>query len=152
MDAALRRRVIAVGLLVGFLLNLTGWLGNNFMLGGLWQDLQMTDAYRPWRDSPWRDLLSLLPDFIYGWGIAWLCAAMRPTFRSWVTCALASGAFVALMGGVTTYFAIANSALVPWRLAFASFALVILTKMPFALLAGRLLEPRSPGAERPPQP
>jgi hypothetical protein len=47
---------------------------------------------------------------------------------------------VSLVGGVTTYFAVANSGFVTWPLAFASFVLVLATKLPLAYLAGRLLE------------
>lgn len=57
--------------------------------------------------------------------------------------ASAAGLFVAAMGGLTTYFAIANSGFIPWPLALASFALVLATKLPLALLAGRLLEPQA---------
>jgi hypothetical protein len=134
-------RVIGVGLLVGFLLNLTGWVGNNVLLGDMWRAVTIPDGYAAWRDSPWRDFFSLLPDFLYGLAIAWLCVAARSTFSGWITCALAAGILVALVGGVTTYFAIANSGFIPWTLAAASFVLVLATKLPLALLAGRLLEP-----------
>ncbi len=136
-------RLVGVGLLVGFLLNLTGWLGNNLLLGGMWRSVAIPDAYVAWRESLWRHAFSFLPDFVYGLGIAWLYVASRSWFKNWSTCALSAGLFVAAIGGLTTYFAIANSGFIPWPLALASFALVLATKLPLALLAGRLLEPQA---------
>ncbi len=134
-------QVLRIGLLVGFLLNLTGWLGNNFLLGSMWRQLQVADAGAEWRASIWRDVFSFAPDFVYGFAIAWLYVALRPRFEHWQSAALTAGLFVAITGGIVTYFAIANSGFISWTLAFASFALVLATKLPLALLAGRLLEP-----------
>jgi hypothetical protein len=134
-------RVALVGLFVGFLLNLTGWLGNNFVLGAMWRAVGDSVAPVAWRESPWKDVFSLVPDFFYGLAIAWLCIRLRPSSSSWVSPSLQAGIYVSLVGGITTYFAIANSGFIPWLLAFASFALVLGTKLPLALLAGWLLEP-----------
>jgi hypothetical protein len=140
--------VLAVGLLIGFLLNLTGWIGNNFLLGGLWGDVGASLSSVPWRDSIWRDVFSFAPDYLYGVAIAWLCVAIRPRYARAVAASLTAGLFVSLVGGITTYFAIANSGFIPWRLALLSFLLVLATKLPFAVLAGRLLEPRATILER----
>ena len=133
-------RICRVGLLVGFLLNLTGWLGNNFLLGSLWSTVGESLAQAPWRDSIWRDVFSFAPDFLYGLAIAWLFVALRDRYSTVLAASLRAGLFVSLVGGVTTYFAIANSGFVPWRLALASFLLVLATKLPLAVLAGRMLE------------
>jgi hypothetical protein len=133
-------RIGIVGLLVGFLLNLTGWLGNNFLLGSLWSTVGEPVAHVPWRDSIWRDVFSFAPDFLYGLAIAWLFIALRERYSTALAASLRAGLFVSLVGGVTTYFAIANSGFVPWRLALASFLLVLATKLPLAVLAGRMLE------------
>lgn len=135
------RRMLGVGLLIGFLLNLTGWLGNNFLLGGLWAGVGDTLADSAWRASIWRDVFSFVPDLVYGIAIAWLAVALRARIGSPVRAALAAGVFVSIVGGLTTYFAIANSGFVPWTLAFASFALVLGTKLPLSLLAARIPEP-----------
>jgi hypothetical protein len=134
-------KIIGVGLLTGLLLNVTGWLGNNFLLGAMWRQLQVTDAGAAWRATIWRDVFSFAPDFVYGVAIAWLCIALRPRFEHWQSSALTAGLFVAITGGIVTYFGIANSGFIGWPLAFASFGLVLATKLPLALLAGRLLEP-----------
>ena len=143
MYAPSTRRVVWVGLLVGFLLNLTGWLGNNFLLGAFWDDVGASLATIPWRSSIWRNVISFVPDYGYGIAIAWLVVAIRPRFHSYSSTAISAGLFVALVGGIITYLAIANSGFIPWSLAFASFALVLGTKLPLAFLAAHLLEPKS---------
>lgn len=77
--------------------------------------------------------------FLYGIAIAWLCVKLRTRDRTIISASLSAGVFVSLLGGVTTYFAIANSAFIPWKLAISSFGLVFATKLPLAVLAGYLL-------------
>jgi hypothetical protein len=136
------RRIAWVGLLIGFLLNLTGWFGNNFLLGGMWEGVGATLSEVPWRSSIWRDVVSFVPDYVYGFAIAWLCAVIRPLYDSYIAASVRVGVFVAIVGGITTYLGIANSGFIPWSLAFASFVLVVATKLPLSVLAGRMLETR----------
>lgn len=135
-------RTIWVGVVLGFLLNLSGWLGNNFLLDSLWDGLVVTDTGAAWRASIWRHVFSFVPDYVYGVGIAWLIPRLRPEAPSWVGASLTAGLFVAVIGGLTTYFAIANSGFIGWRLALASFALVLATKLPLSVAGGWMLEPR----------
>jgi len=128
-----------LGLMVGLALNVTGWLGNNLVLGSLWNTVDVGATGAGWRASIWSDVFSLLPDFVYGLAIVWLCSALRAGFDGWVEPALVAGALVALVGGITTYFAVANAGFIPWRLALASFLLVVVTKVPLALFAGWML-------------
>jgi hypothetical protein len=127
---------------LGFLLNVSGWVGNNFVLDGLWDDLVVSGEGSTWRASTWRHVFSFVPDYVYGLGIAWLIPRIRPASSSWISASLAAGLFVAVIGGLTTYFAIANSGFIDWRLAHASFALVLASKLPLSLAAGWTLEPR----------
>lgn len=140
--------VVRVGLLVGLALNVTGWLGNNLLLGRWWASVEVGQGVE-WRASVWSDVFSCVPDFVYGLAIAWLCTVLRPGFGSWVSPSLLSGMLVALVGGITTYFAIANSGFIPWPLAIASFGLVVATKLPLALAAGRILETRREARSQP---
>ena len=146
MDPPSNIRIVTVGLLVGFLLNLLGWLGNNFLLTSFWQEVGETLAPVVWRNSIWRDIFSLAPDFLYGIAIAWLCARLRSSYRSFWSASLMSGVFVSVVGGITTYFAIANSGFIPWKLAFLSFLLVVATKLPLAIMAGYMLESHQTGS------
>ncbi len=137
--------VMRIGLLIGLLLNITGWLGNNLLLGDLWQEAAKSIPDSSWRDSPWRDLFSLAPDFLYGIAIAWLVNQLNAISAATTSNGIKAGLFVSLVGGITTYFAVANSGFVPWSLGVASILLVLLTKVPLALLAGRMLarDPKS---------
>ena len=94
-----------------------------------------------WRNNIWSDLFSLAPDFLYGFAIAWLCTALKTDSYSTISNSVRAGIFVSMVGGITTYFAIANSGFIPWKLALASFILVIITKLPLAILAGKILKP-----------
>jgi len=133
------RRVILIGLLVGFLLNLTGWLGNNIILGSMWDNLNGRLTPSSWTESIWSDVFSLIPDFIYGLAIVWMIEKVRTKYVSTVSASVNVGVFISVVGGITTYFAIANSGFVPWKLAFASFLLVLTCKVPLAILAGHIL-------------
>lgn len=138
-QAQLTGRVLLIGLLIGFLLNLTGWLGNNLLLGSLWDEVGRSLAPVAWRDTLWSEIFSLLPDFVYGIAIAWLLAKLISCNEPLAVAALQTGLFISLLGGVTTYFAIANSGFIPWNLALASFVLVFATKLPLSFLAAYLL-------------
>ena len=137
-NGASTSKVLWTGLLIGFLLNLTGWLGNNLLLDDLWDEVG-NQFPSPWRKNIWSDIFSLIPDFVYGIAISWLCNYINvhtsPSPKNW----LKVGIFISVVGGITTYFAIANSGFIPWKLAIASFILVISTKIPLAILAGKLL-------------
>lgn len=133
-------KVIAIGLIIGFLLNIIGWLGNNIILGSMWDDLGASLPPVAWRESVWSDVFSLAPDFGYGIAIAWMVEKLQKIYESTLSASVRAGIFVSLVGGITTYFAIANSGFVPWKLAIASFVLVLVSKIPLAILAGFLLE------------
>ena len=133
------KRIILIGILIGFLLNLIGWLGNNFILKFMWIEVGNLVPYSEWRNSIWRDVFSFFPDFLYGFAIVWLCAHFNTKSKNYFLNGLKAGIFVSLVGGITTYFAIANSGFIPWKLAFASFALVLVTKIPLSIWASNLL-------------
>ena len=64
-------RILGVGLAAGLLMNAVGWIGNQLVLGPLWKDAIQTIV--PLRTRTWvNELVSLVPDFIYGIAIAWL--------------------------------------------------------------------------------
>lgn len=132
-------RFVIVSIITGFLLNFTGWLGNNFLLGTWWEAVGNSAFNIEWRQTIWRHGFSMLPDYIYGFAIVYLIILMNNKAGIKTLNSIKSGLFVSLVGGITTYFAIANSGFIPWKLALASFALVLVTKVPLAILAGKLL-------------
>jgi hypothetical protein len=132
-------RILWAGLLVGFVLNLLGWLGNVFLLGPMWQEAFTGLATSAWRDSPWRDVISLVPDFIYGIAICWLYAALAVRYGASVVTALRACALVFVVGAFTTYLGIANSGLLPWGLAAATTLLALVVFVTGAWLVDRLM-------------
>jgi len=68
-------RILRVGLAAGLLMNVLGWIGNQLVLGPLWRDAIQTVV--PLRSRTWvNELVSLVPDFMYGIAIAWLFAGL----------------------------------------------------------------------------
>lgn len=132
-------RIVWVGLLLGLLFNLFGWLGNVFVLGGMWRDATLIFADVPWRNSPWRDAVSLLPDFIYGLAIAWLYAGLARHYGASARTGLRAVLLVFVIGAFTTYLGIANSAFLSWQLAAATTLLALIVFLPGAWLVDRLL-------------
>ena len=113
--------------------NLVRWADRAYAVGS-------TNLYHTLSTITKETRFGLQPDFLYGLAIAWLCARLRPAYETMAAAALRVGIAVSLTGGITTYFAIANSGFIPWRLALASFVLVLVTKIPLALQAGRWLD------------
>lgn len=132
-------RILWAGLLVGLFLNLLGWLGNVFLLGSLWQEAFSEVTASSWRNSPWRDVISLAPDFIYGVATCWLYAALAVRYGASVMTALRASALVFVVGAFTTYLGIANSSLLPWDLAAATTLLALVVFVAGAWLVDRLL-------------
>lgn len=133
-------RVLWSGLVVGFLFNVLGWLGNVFLLGPLWRDAMSAAPTTPWRDSPWRDVISLVPDFIYGMAACWLYVAMAGRFGASMGTAMRACALVFIVGALTTYLGIANSGLLPWGISVATTLLALVVFVPGAWLVHALLK------------
>jgi len=74
----------------------------------------------PWRESPWRDVISLAPDFIYGIAICWLYVGLAPRYGATFANALRATTLVFAVGAFTTYLGIANSGLLPWGVSAAT--------------------------------
>jgi uncharacterized membrane protein len=132
-------RILWSGLILGLLLNFLGWIGNVFLLGPAWEAAFLSVPVTAWRGSPWRDVISLLPDFVYGIAICWAYAGLAPRYGRSVATALRATALVFAVGALTTYVGIANSGLLPWTLAAATTLLALVTFVPGAWLAHALM-------------
>ena len=127
-------RILWSGLTVGLLLNVLGWIGNVFVLGPMWQE-----AFAGVTTSSWRDVISLVPDFIYGIAICWLYKALAARYGASFATALRASALVFVVGAFTTYLGVANSGLLPWDLAAATTLLAFVVFLPGAWLVDRLM-------------
>jgi hypothetical protein len=135
-------RILWSGLILGFFLNLAGWLGNVLLLGPMWEAAFALVPVTAWRSSPLRDVISLLPDFVYGIAICWTYAGLAPRYGRSVATALRATALVFTVGALTTYVGIANSGLLPWTIASATTLLALVTFVPGAWLAHALMKNR----------
>ena len=133
-------RIAQVGLILGLLLNLLGWLGNVFVLGPLWNEALIYVHESPWRSTIWREIVTLVPDFIYGIVMVslytYLSTTQGPTLRT-----ASKAAFVVFLVGVfTTYLGTANAGLLPWSISFYTTVLAFVTFVPGAWLMHHLLK------------
>ena len=135
----MKARVLWAGLAAGLVLNVLGWLGNQFVLGHLWNETIATVV--PLRERTWvNEALSLVPDFVYGIALAWLFAVLEQG-RSRSAAAAAAAAWVWLVGAMTTYLGSWNTGFVPGRLAIATTVLALVLFVPAAWLVSRLVAP-----------
>jgi len=131
-------RILRVGLAAGLLMNVVGWIGNQLVLGPLWKDAIQTVV--PLRSRTWvNELVSLVPDFVYGIAIAWLYVELArnrgPGLGPAITAALAVWAVTV----VPTYLGIANSGLLPVGLATATTVVGVVSAIPTAWLVWKWL-------------
>jgi hypothetical protein len=142
-----RSRILRAGLAAGLLMNVLGWIGNQLVLGPLWKDA--IGAVVPLRSRTWiNEVVSLVPDFIYGIAIAWLFAVLAETRGRSLHTALTAALAVWAISVVPTYLGIANSALLPVDLAVATTLVGLVASVPTGWLVWRWLRAREPGHER----
>ena len=140
------RRILRVGLAAGLLMNVLGWIGNQLLLGPLWKDAIQTVV--PLRSRTWvNEVVSLVPDFMYGIAIAWLFAVLAQTRGRGLRTALTAALVVWAISVVPTYLGIANSALLPAGLAAATTLVGLAASVPTAWLVWKILFRREPDFE-----
>jgi len=131
-------RILRVGLAAGLLMNVLGWIGNQLLLGPLWKDAIQTVV--PLRSRTWvNELVSLVPDFMYGIAIAWLFAVLAQTRGRSPRTALTAALVIWAISVVPTYLGIANSALLPAGLAAATTLVGLVASVPTAWLVWKIL-------------
>ncbi|GEM_PF-3903273 len=119
--------LLKASILAGLMLNFSGRLVNTLVLKSFWRSKEHVAPVFIWTDNIIKDVFSFIPDFIYGFGIAWLLFRLRRKGDQKYAKAVTVGFYVSMVGGVNLYFAMANSGFLSWQLAFASFGLVLLT-------------------------
>ena len=143
--SALARFLVAV-VVAGFLLNLTGWAGNVFLLGTMWERAVIV-APPPMR-SPFggmaHALLQYLSDFVFAF--VW-CLVYRLSSPGWnrpkIQLALISAGIVWLGGVPMCYLGMVNGGYLPVDISIATSALALLTFVLVAPLLPMLLPSRS---------
>lgn len=131
-------RILRVGLTAGLLMNVLGWIGNQLLLGPLWKDAIQTVV--PLRSRTWvNEIVSLVPDLIYGIAIAWLFVVLVQTRGHSLRTALTAALVVWAISVVPTYLGIANSALLPAELAAATTLVGLVAAVPTAWLVWKIL-------------
>jgi len=145
-------RFIAAVLISGFILNLTGWAGNVFLLGPMWEHA-VALAPPPLR-SPFSPLahalLQFLSDFVFA---LVLCVVYRLASAGWRGSQLQLAFLCAVLvwvGGVPmAYLGLVNGGYLPAGVSLATTILALVTFLLVAPLLPRLLPKRAPVA-RPP--
>lgn len=116
--------IIIWTLIYGALWNILGWLGNNILLGSVWDAVsaQATPGFEPPYSGLAREGMTLVPDFIYAFGFVWMFAQMRTqTIASAVFLALVLELFV-----IVVYLAMVTSGFLPWPVAVQTSVLALL--------------------------
>ena len=140
----MRRFIVAV-LVTGFLLNLTGWAGNVFLLGSMWAQAG-TLAPPPMR-SPFSPIVHVILQFASDFVLAFvLCIVYRPASPGWsrsrmelsILCAV-----IVWLGGVPMcYLGMINGGFLPAGVSIATTILALVTFFDAAPLLPPLLADR----------
>jgi hypothetical protein len=145
----LRARFVIAVAVVGLLLNLTGWAGNVFLLGPMW-DRAVSLAPPPMR-SPFGGVVHVLLQFFSDFVFAFVwCLVYRLASPGWnrpgLKLALVSAGIVWLGGVPMCYLGMVNGGYLPLDISVATTLLALLTFVLVAPLLPRLLPGRDAGS------
>jgi len=129
------RRLLVAVLITGFLLDLTGWAGNVYVLGSLWAKAGVLAL-------PWSVL-----GFVPGFGLAFVwCLVYRLSSPSWgrskMQLALVTAGIVWLGGVAMSNIGLVNAAHLPLGVYMATTLLALVTFVIVAPLLPQLLPDR----------
>ncbi len=129
------RRLLVAVLVTGFLLDLTGWAGNVYVLGSLWAKAGILAL-------PWSVL-----GFVPGFGLAFVwCLVYRLSSPSWarskMQLALVTAGIVWLGGVAMSNIGLVNAGHLPLRISMATTLLALVTFVIVAPLLPQLLPDR----------
>ncbi len=124
------RRFVIAGLLTGFVLNLTGWAGNVFLLGSMWE--KAGTLAPPPMHSPFSPLIHAILQFVSDFVLAFLmCAVYRLASPSWrgskMGLAFLCGLVVWLAGVPMCYLGLVNAGYLPVGVSIATTVLALVT-------------------------
>ena len=129
-------------LVTGFILNLTGWAGNVFLLGDMWNA-----APAPPMPSPFPPLTHAILQFVSDFVFAFvLCAVYRLAAAGWRSSRLTLAVWCAILvwlGGVPmTYLGLVNGGYLPADVSIATTVLALVTFLVVAPLLPQLIRER----------
>lgn len=137
---ALPPRVLSTGLLAGLTMNIFGWLGNQIWLGGEWEAAIAGSAFAANRvRTPWNEVGSLVPDFVYGMALVWLFVVMARSFGPSRRVAYQAALVLWLVAIATPLLGTANSSLLPWRVTLLTLLLALVIMLPITEFMWRRL-------------
>jgi glucan phosphoethanolaminetransferase (alkaline phosphatase superfamily) len=124
------RRFIIASFVIGFVLNLTGWAGNVFLLGSMWE--QAVAVEPPPMHSPFSPLVHAMLQFVSDFVLAFvLCAVYRLAISSWrrsqMILAFICGVIVWLGGVPICYIGLVNGGYLPMGVSIATTILALIT-------------------------
>ena len=142
------RRFVIAGLVIGFVLNLTGSAGNVFLLGSMWE--QAGAVAPPPMHSPFSPLVHAMLQFVSDFVFAFvLCAVYRLAVSSWrgsqMTLAFICGVIVWVGGVPMCYLGLVNGGYLPMGVSIATTILALITFFIVAPLLPVLLPVRMEG-------
>ncbi|MFC2952999.1 hypothetical protein ACFOOP_13750 [Marinicaulis aureus] len=123
-------RMLVWTFIFGLAFNILGWLGNNLLLGQLWDEAGA--AAQAGFAAPWPPLIkegvSLFSDFIYAFALVWVFANAR---EKSVAFALKLAFVIWLAGAALVYLVMVNSGFLPLEISVKTslLALVIFLAM-----------------------
>lgn len=120
----MRRFWLAV-LVMGFILNLAGWLGNVFLLGPMWAAVPEPPMASPF--SPLlHEALTFVSDFVFAFVLCAVYCLARGGWRgSKLTLAVYCSALIWLCGVPMTYLALVNGGYLPAGVSIATTILAL---------------------------
>lgn len=123
-------RILAATLVLGLLLNITGWAGNVFLLGGMWDEAGRLAP--PPLASPFpplaHELLTFVSDFVFAFVLACVFSLADAGWRgSRLQLAFLTSGLTWLGGVPMTYLGIVNSGYIPPGVAVATSVLALVT-------------------------
>ena len=138
------RFIIAV-LVMGFLLNLTGWAGNVFLLGPMWK--QAGNLAPPPMRSPFSPVVHVILQFVSDFVLAFvLCIVYRLASLGWIRSrielSILCGIVVWLSGVPMCYLGMINAGYLPIGVSVATTMLALVTFLIIAPLLPVLLPDR----------
>lgn len=138
-------RILSTGLLAGLVMNVFGWLGNQLWLGREWDAAIAGSGFAAARERTlWHEVGSLVPDFVYGIALAWLCVIVAKASGDSRGSAYRAAGLLWLVAIATPLLGTANASLVPWRVTLLTLALALVIMLPVTELVWRRLVRASP--------